>query len=236
MDYKYQRKQIFGKRLKVPKGILNKVYKCRLSFNEFIEYQLDDKIPTSCIKESDRKIVEKFGINKCKELDVEISICPRTDKIEFSTDVSLSSKLDAIKEQYPDSYIDVLSNIVYAKEFFKNINAYKSLKSDSSQGGLGGIGIENWILQHGGSFIDAASDFIEIADKAETFESFCSMYQVYDLGSNHYSDKSNIYPHDNFVGDNNKMGKEGYERIVSALKKYLKSLEKDSIETESIKR
>ena len=30
MDYKYQRRQIFGKRLKVPKHILNKVYNCTL--------------------------------------------------------------------------------------------------------------------------------------------------------------------------------------------------------------
>lgn len=72
MDYKYQRRQIFGKKLKVPKLILNKVYNCTLSFNEYIEYQLDDKIPTSCIIESDRKIVEKFGIDKCKELDWEL--------------------------------------------------------------------------------------------------------------------------------------------------------------------
>ena len=72
MNYKYQRRQIFGKRLKVPKHILDKVYNCTLSFNEFIEYQLDDKIPTSCIVESDRKIVERFGIEKCKELDWEL--------------------------------------------------------------------------------------------------------------------------------------------------------------------
>lgn len=72
MNYKYQRRQIFGKRLKVSKYILNKVYNCTLSFNEFIGYQLDDKIPTSCIIESDRKIVEKFGIDKCKDLDWEL--------------------------------------------------------------------------------------------------------------------------------------------------------------------
>ena len=72
MNYKYQRRQIFGKRLKVSKYILNEVYNCTLSFNEFIGYQLDDKIPTSCIIESDRKIVEKFGIDKCKDLDWEL--------------------------------------------------------------------------------------------------------------------------------------------------------------------
>ena len=59
MNYKYQRRQLFGKRLNVPKDILYKVYKCTLSFDEFVEYQLDDKIPISCIEINDRKIVEK---------------------------------------------------------------------------------------------------------------------------------------------------------------------------------
>lgn len=72
MAYKYKRGQIFGKRLKVPKNILKSVYDCTLTLNDFIEYQLDGKIPTSCILEGDRKILEKFGIDKCKKLDWEL--------------------------------------------------------------------------------------------------------------------------------------------------------------------
>ena len=72
MEYKYKRWQLFGKRLNVPKNILNDVYNCTLSFYDYIEYQLDDKIPTSCINEADRKILEKFGIDKCKKLDWEL--------------------------------------------------------------------------------------------------------------------------------------------------------------------
>ena len=159
------------------------------------------------------------------ELDVEISFCPRTDKVDLSTDSSLSERLDAIKEQYPDSYMDVLANIVYAKELFKEVGAYKSLKSDSTQGGLGGIGIENWILQHGGSLYDAAKDFIEVSENCEDFVEFTKKYQVFDFGQNHYSDKANVYPHDNFVGDDNKMGKDGYERMCIALKKFINEYE-----------
>ncbi len=69
MNYKYQKWQIFGKRLKVPKDILNKVYSNTLSFTEFLNYQLDDKIPISCIERRDRELVERFGIDKCRELD-----------------------------------------------------------------------------------------------------------------------------------------------------------------------
>ena len=72
MKYKYQKRQIFGKRLKVPKYILLRVYDCTLSFSEFIEYELDDKIPIACLNELDRNIVEKFGVEKAKTLDWEL--------------------------------------------------------------------------------------------------------------------------------------------------------------------
>ena len=52
MDYKYRKGQIFGKRLKVPKFILKKVYDNNLSIYEFFKYELDDKIPVSCINEN----------------------------------------------------------------------------------------------------------------------------------------------------------------------------------------
>ena len=98
MDYKYQRRQIFGKRLKVPKLILNKVYNCTLSFNEYIEYQLDDKIPTSCIIESDRKIVEKFGIDKCKELDWELL----NKRVHYNKNINFRDVLMSIDSQTQD--------------------------------------------------------------------------------------------------------------------------------------
>ena len=98
MNYKYQRRQIFGKRLKVPRHILNKVYNCTLSFNEYIEYQLDDKIPTSCIIESDRKIVERFGIDKCKELDWELI----NKRVYYNYDIDFRNILMSIDSQSED--------------------------------------------------------------------------------------------------------------------------------------
>ena len=173
----------------------------------------------------DDKLVGTITLENGDSLDIEISICPRTDQAELSTDSSLDAKLNAIKEQYPDNYLDVLANIVYAKQLFKSVHAYKSLKSDSSQGGLGGIGIENWILQHGGSLEDAARSFVEAAEKAGSFEEFKKVYTVFDLGDNHYAQKKGIYPHDNFVGGEKKMSEEGFERMLTVLKQYLKSLE-----------
>ena len=41
MNYKYQRRQIFGKRLKVPKDILNKVYNCRTNLTNLPRFRID---------------------------------------------------------------------------------------------------------------------------------------------------------------------------------------------------
>ena len=88
MQYKYSKKQLFGKRLKVPKDILKQVYDCNLSFEDFIKYNLEDKIPISCLKIPDRKIVERFGIEKSKTLDWELlsknpSTYTRNNKPDF---------------------------------------------------------------------------------------------------------------------------------------------------------
>ena len=109
MNYKYQRRQIFGKRLKVPKDILNKVYNCYLSFNEFIEYQLEDKIPISCIKESDRRIVSKFGIDKCRELDWELI----NKSLYYNNNINFRDILMSI-----DSKTEDINNTLY--ELVKN--------------------------------------------------------------------------------------------------------------------
>ena len=81
-------------------------------------------------------------------------------------------------------------------------------------GGLGGVGIENWVLQHGGSFQQAARDFLTTADRYPNFEDFCAHYPVWDYGENHKGIRSK--PHDNFVADN--MNPEGYERMKEALR------------------
>ena len=71
MKYKYKKGQIFGKKLKVTKNILNKIYNQKLSINEYFGHNLYDKIPITCIKESERKTVEKFGLEKLNQIDWE---------------------------------------------------------------------------------------------------------------------------------------------------------------------
>mgnify|MGYP007057773397 CR=1 FL=1 len=44
-----------------------------------------------------------------------------------------------------------------------DVNAYKPRRTDAEQGGIGGIGVENWILQNGGSFVQACRSFLAVA-------------------------------------------------------------------------
>ena len=160
------------------------------------------------------KQVSLDGLNE--PVDIDITFAQKTNKVQYSTDMALTDRLTNIKQQSEDKYQQVLANIIYAKQFLKTAGAYKPRRSPEAKGigGLGGVGIENWILQHGGSFKQAARDFLAVADNCSSFEDFCAHYPVWDYGENHKGIRSK--PHDNFVADN--MNPEGYERMKQALR------------------
>ena len=149
-------------------------------------------------------------------VDIDITFAQKTNKVQYPTDAALADRLDNIKNQSETKYQQVLANIIYAKQFLKAAGAYKPRRSPEAKGigGLGGVGIENWVLQHGGSFKQAARDFLDVADSCSSFEDFCARYPVWDYGENHKGIRSK--PHDNFVADN--MNPEGYERMKEALR------------------
>ncbi len=149
-------------------------------------------------------------------VDIDITFAQKTNKVQYPTDAALADRLSNIKNQSETKYQQVLANIIYAKQFLKAAGAYKPRRSPEAKGigGLGGVGIENWVLQHGGSFKQAARDFLAVADNCSSFEDFCAHYPVWDYGENHKGIRSK--PHDNFVADN--MNPEGYERMKEALR------------------
>ena len=149
-------------------------------------------------------------------VDIDITFAQKTNKVQYPTDAALADRLSNIKNQSETKYKQVLANIIYAKQFLKAAGAYKPRRSPEAEGvgGLGGVGIENWVLQHGGSFKQAARDFLTVADNCSSFEDFCAHYPVWDYGENHKGIRSK--PHDNFVADN--MNQEGYERMKEALR------------------
>ena len=166
---------------------------------------------------------------------LDISFTIKTNKVSYSTEMSVSDRLDTIKQQYPDKYKLVLANIIYAKELLKHNGCYK--KGKYGEGGLGGVGVENWILQNGGSLYDASKEFLSFAlkdDKIIDFETFKANYQVWDFGENFYTDRDNRTMnrkdnlHDNFISNN--LTENGYKNMVSAIKTFVKNYEMGCLE------
>ena len=166
--------------------------------------------------------LKNVPIDANTNVDIDITFNIRTDKVNYSTDMALRDRLSTIQKNDPEKYKYVVANILLAKKVLKEANAYKPERSDKSQGGLGGVGIENWILQNGGSFIDAARNFVEVAE-GKNFEQFKKCYEICDFGDNLLAERKNKFPNDNFVSVN--MSLDGYNKMVDVLKKYLKKLE-----------
>lgn len=170
-------------------------------------------------------------IEPTTKVDIDITFVEKTDQVSYSTDMCLQDRLQTIYETDPVKYSYVVANILLAKRVLKEANAYKPHRSDASQGGMGGVGIENWVLQHGGSFIDAAKSFVEAAEGL-TYDQFKDKYRVWDFGENHLAAKKGNYPHDNFIFAN--MNEAGFKKTKEALKKYL--LTYNQVKTNTIKR
>lgn len=156
-------------------------------------------------------------------LMIDITFVEKTDKMVYSTESAIQDILSTIKQQTPDQYQEVIANILLAKKELSDAGAYKPNRGEKPQGGLGGVGVENWILQNGGSFLNAAVEFLERAQD-KSFEEFQTSYQIWDFGQNHLAFKKGFYPHDNFVMNN--MSEEGFENMKTALKKYVSDIQR----------
>jgi len=117
----------------------------------------------------------------------------------------------------------VRSHIVWAKQLLQKGGVYK--KAD---GGLTGIGVENWIVQHGGHFARARRAFLRAAidsrGKIRPFEQFAEDYVVPDPGVNLIESLDGEAPsrrkqhrHDNFISFLGKNDAAGFKKMVEVL-------------------
>ena len=180
-------------------------------------------------KESSKEItgagdfrLKDIKLDDTTNIDLDITFTKKTDKISYSTDMALQDRLSTIKKNDPEKYNYVVANIILAKQVLKQNEVYKPSRSENKEGGLGGVGIENWILQNGGSFIDAAKSFVE-ASRGKTFEEFKESYPIWNFGENHLAERKGEYAHNNFVSDN--MDASGYDKMRNALMGYLNTLD-----------
>ena len=114
MDYKYKKGQIFGKRLKVPKYILRDIYACRLSLKNYFEFELEDKIPLSCVGEPERKIAEKFGIEKCKNLNWKFISSLNYNNINA---IELIMQIDSDSKDLNRSLYEMVKNMICPNDY-----------------------------------------------------------------------------------------------------------------------
>ena len=126
------------------------------------EFQVDDM--SGVIGTGDFRLKQVMIKGLDTPVDIDITFTEKTDKLNYSTEMCLKDRLDSIKKQYPDRYNLVIANIIEAKKILKQALAYKPDRGETPQGGLGGVGVENWILQNGGSLKQAAKEFLAASD------------------------------------------------------------------------
>lgn len=159
-----------------------------------------------------------------EKVDLDFSLTPQKEKY-LSTEDAINERLENMKNIDEQKYRLVLANIMYAKDMLKKYGAYKPsrgiLEGDRQKGGLGGVGIENWILQNGGSLIDATNEFLMHAE-GKKFIEFEKEYAIMDFGANHVGKSKNNWPYDNFIINN--MRYLGFEKMRECLQKFISNL------------
>lgn len=156
------------------------------------------------------------------KVDIDISFQQRCDKITYSSDMAVSEKLKSAIKMSEEKTILLKANIIEAKNVLKKAGIYKTGEYDGEYG-IGGIGVENWILSHGGSIIDAFTSFIEVynevKDSENTFEEFIKRYQIWDFGRDFFSLKEENYEPTEFISKY--MNTDSLNKMAKVINKYL---------------
>ena len=158
-------------------------------------------------------------------VDIDVTSERKSLDVELSSDMCVRERLDNIRKNYGDDVCNqVINNIIVAKKQLKSMKAYKKTgsKGATELGGFGGIGVENWILQNGGSFITAMQTFLDNTidenGKEVDFETFKRKYPIYDFGQNHRSNTQNG-GHDHFIEG---LSGSGYDTMKTQFRTLLK--------------
>jgi len=140
---------------------------------------------------------------------VDISFLGYKNDNQLYSDVALKKVLDNIQATDEVKYNKVIANIVKAKEDLSTAGVYKKF-----DGGIGGVGVETWVLRNGGSYEEASKSFMEVANKSASLEEFKQNYAIADFGINRQKNTA-----DNFVEN---LTPESFEKMKSTLSKETK--------------
>ncbi|MDO8623753.1 MAG: hypothetical protein Q7R54_00115, partial [bacterium] len=146
-------------------------------------------------------------------VSIDIGFTNRSDLAVFDTQDALMEGFDGIESTSGlEARQEVIGNIVLAKTLLKEGGAYKK----QEHGGLGGVGVENWILQHGGNIEEAFRSFLKVCHTEEGLKplnEFQDEYPIRDPGVN-----IKKHRHDNFILN---LTETGYENMVKVIEMYL---------------
>lgn len=148
--------------------------------------------------------------------DIDIGFVSKNEEDTNESHEAVSDRLESIRRELGEKACEfVKANIILAKKVLKEAQAYKKYEN----GGIGGIGVENWILSEGGnmlsafeSFERAAFDGVELRYLAE----FQDVYKVLDPGVN-----VKTGGHDSYM---EMLTPEGYKKMAMAIKNYFDSV------------
>lgn len=130
-------------------------------------------------------------------VDIDVTTAKKDLALSYSSDMCVRDRLDNIRTHTPADYNYVQANIIMAKKILKAEGVYKKAGSTGATkyGGFGGIGVENWVLQNGGSFEQALDTFMDTANQVVDYNDFKRKYPIFDFGFNHREGKTR---HDRF--------------------------------------
>ena len=146
-------------------------------------------------------------------LDIDIAFVRKSELSVYGSHDAIKEKLSWVQKHFgAEAQEDIVANIIVAKEVLKKVEAYKKLE----HGGMGGIGVENWLLAHGGNFEQAAKAFWQAAHNESgelySLSDFQDRYQIVDPGVN-----VKFQSHDNFV---RLLKEQGYKNMLKAISEY----------------
>ncbi|GEM_PF-6887889 len=161
----------------------------------------------------------QLRVKNCKvfgeePLDIDVGFVRKNDLINLSSGEAIQERFDWIKNNIGKAeYEKVIANIVLTKKILKEGGAYKKFED----GGIGGVGVENWILLNDGNMIKAFESFLDNAlgkdGEVISLDDFRGKYSIIDPGLNLKGGG-----HDDFVY---KLKKEGYNNMIKVIRKYL---------------
>ncbi len=148
-------------------------------------------------------------------VDIDIGISSKAEAGGYETHDVLRDKYAYIQQRYGEAACEqVKANIALAKQTLKAGSAYKK----QEHGGMGGVGVETWLLQHGGNMQAAFQAFWDAAHddgRVLPLEEFQKRYRIIDAGLNVKKQR-----HDNFALI---LKEEGYNNMLAVIGKFLGS-------------